>query len=315
MDQKPIVIMRPGTFTSVEGTQVSFSAADLAAIATSYDPSADPAPLVVGHPQLDAPAYGWAKALRMDGDRLVADPEKVEPAFAEAVSEGRYARISSSFYPPDHPANPKPGGWYLKHIGFLGGAAPAVKGLGIVQFREAVDQAPLATFETQEKNVTDKTVSLAEREAEIVAREAALNEREQAAAKAARDALHAANVSFAEGLVTEAKLAPAGKDLLVGVLDSLEAVKTVSFGEAGELAPAAALKKLLTGAKPLVSLGEAAPADKTAKSGAVSFAAPPGYTVDPGRAALYQRAKAIQASQPNTPWMTCVSLAEAEQAG
>ncbi|QHL90691.1 hypothetical protein GVO57_07400 [Sphingomonas changnyeongensis] len=307
---RTIVIMRPGTFTSVEGQAVSFTAEDLAGVAAAYDPAADPAPLVVGHPQLDAPAYGWAKALRMDGDRLVADAERIEPAFAEAVKDGRYAKISSSFYPPDHPANPAPGRWYLKHIGFLGAAAPAVKGLGTVQFREAVDQAPLATFEQEEKiTVTDKTVSLAEREKDIEAREAALREREAAATAAARAALHAANVSFAEGMVAEAKLAPAGKSLLVGVLDSLEAVETVSFGEAGELAPAAALKKLLSGAKPLVSLGEAAGAEK-ATTGAISFAAPSGYSVDPKGAEIHRRAKALQASTPNLGWMDAVRLAQ-----
>jgi hypothetical protein len=308
---RPITIMRPGTFTSVEGKAVSFSAEDLARVAAAYDPDSDPAPLVVGHPALDAPAYGWAKALRMDGDRLVADADRIEPAFAEAVRGGRYAKISSSFYPPDHPANPKPGDWYLKHIGFLGAAAPAVKGLGTVNFREAVDQAPLATFENEETNVTDKTVNLAEREREIEAREAALAAREAEAEKAARQALHAANVSFAEGLIAAAKLAPAGKDLLVGVLDSLEAVQPVSFGEQlGELAPAAALKRLLGTAQPLVSLGEVAGSDK-ASTAAVSFAAPPGYSVDPASAAVHRRAKEIQAANPGMAFMDAVRMAAA----
>jgi hypothetical protein len=297
----------------------------LAAIAEAYDPSADPAPLVIGHPKLDAPAYGWVKSLAVDGGELVAvpDPDKLEPAFAEAVRAGRYAKVSASFYPPQHPANPKPGSFYLKHVGFLGAAAPAVKGLGTVHFGEGDDQAPLATFE-QETLMTDKTVDLAEREAELAAREAALADRETSIAQreaeaetAARQARHDANVSFAEGLIGEAKLAPAAKVKVIGLLDVLDTLAVVQFGEgdgAEEIAPADAFKKLFEGAQPLVQLGEhvqpgSGGDGKTNVT--VSFAAPQGYTVDPAQAQLHQRAKALQAEHPELSWMAAVAAVQA----
>jgi len=68
MDQNTpptIRIARIGTFTSNEGIAVSFGAAELEAAAAAYDPQADPAPLVVGHPRLDDPAYGWVSGLRL----------------------------------------------------------------------------------------------------------------------------------------------------------------------------------------------------------------------------------------------------------
>ncbi|OYW21050.1 MAG: hypothetical protein B7Z43_11640, partial [Sphingomonas sp. 12-62-6] len=37
--------------------------ADLAATAAAYDPAKFEAPIVVGHPALDAPAYGWVRGL------------------------------------------------------------------------------------------------------------------------------------------------------------------------------------------------------------------------------------------------------------
>ncbi|OIO04834.1 MAG: hypothetical protein AUJ49_02085, partial [Desulfovibrionaceae bacterium CG1_02_65_16] len=46
----------------------------------------------------------------------------------------RFKKISASFYLPDSPANPAPGVFYLRHVGFLGAAAPAVKGLKPVAF-------------------------------------------------------------------------------------------------------------------------------------------------------------------------------------
>lgn len=100
-----IRIFRPGTFTSVEGTEVSLGEAELQAIASAYDPAKDPAPLVIGHPKMDAPAYGWVKSLSIDDGFLVAHPDQIEPSFAELVREGRYKKVSAQFYPPKHPAN------------------------------------------------------------------------------------------------------------------------------------------------------------------------------------------------------------------
>ncbi|MGE4321776.1 MAG: hypothetical protein AB7E60_01950 [Sphingobium sp.] len=316
MDQTPPVIriFRPGTFVSNEGQSLSFSEADLAAAAAAYDRDADPAPLVVGHPAIDAPAYGWVKGLVLKGGELVAEPERIEPAFAEAVRAGRYAKVSARFYPPAHPANPKPGSWYLKHVGFLGGHAPGVKGLGVVQFSEGGDEGALSfDFPLPKETDMDKSAleaSFAERESDIARREAELAEREAAQQRAAVQARHAGNVSFAEALVSEVRLAPAGKALLVGVLDHLDAAAVASFGEAGDMTPADALKKLLSSSVPLVDLGERGKAPKGDAS-YVSFAAPAGYEVDPDQADLYVRATRILQDHPDISWMDAVRRAQA----
>lgn len=131
-----IEVFRPGSFTSMEGAKLSYTADDLRAIAASYDYATAPAPVVVGHPKTDAPAFGWAGRFDYDGDadRLTADLNDLEPSFAEAVQAGRFKKVSLSFFHPHHPANPRPGTWYPKHIGFLGAAAPAVTGLANVAF-------------------------------------------------------------------------------------------------------------------------------------------------------------------------------------
>jgi hypothetical protein len=117
----------------MNGTVLTFSEADLKASARAYDPALHEAPLVVGHPKADAPAYGWVKAL-VYADGLHADPCQVDGAFAEMVSAGRFKKVSASFYTPDAPANPVPGVYYLRHVGFLGAQPPAVKGLKQVEF-------------------------------------------------------------------------------------------------------------------------------------------------------------------------------------
>ncbi|MCA3421002.1 MAG: peptidase [Roseomonas sp.] len=142
---KQLHIFRSGVHQPMQGGALEFREADLAATAAAYDPALGEAPLVVGHPKTDAPAYGWVRALRAEGGDLVAEPHQVEPAFAEMVQAGRFKKISASFYTPSHPSNPKPGAFYLKHVGFLGAAAPAVKGLRDVAF--AADDADVVTLE------------------------------------------------------------------------------------------------------------------------------------------------------------------------
>lgn len=152
-----IEIFRPGSFRAMEAEDVAFSAGDLATIARRYD-TANDAPIVIGHPDTDAPAYGWVKALRYDGagKRLFARIGDLHPAFAAAVRKRHYKKVSASFFAPDSPANPKPGAWYLRHVGFLGAAAPAVSGLRPVDFAGSV--AGIFTF-----NFSEKTMSAYER--------------------------------------------------------------------------------------------------------------------------------------------------------
>lgn len=135
---KLIEIFKPGRHTSMSGEVVEFSEADLRASAEAYDPSLHEAPLVVGHPKTDDPAYGWVQSISY-ADSLSVTPHQVDPAFAELVNAGRFKKISASFYKPDSPANPKPGVYYLRHVGFLGAAPPAVKGLKSASFAASDD--------------------------------------------------------------------------------------------------------------------------------------------------------------------------------
>ena len=131
--KKKVEVFRAGTFTAMSGATAEFSQQEVDAVAEIYDPKTSPAPVVVGHPKDDSPAYGWASAFSVnDKGTLVAEIDQLDDGFVEAVNKGRYKNISMSFFSPDAPANPKQGYYYPKHIGFLGGAAPAVSGLAPV---------------------------------------------------------------------------------------------------------------------------------------------------------------------------------------
>lgn len=131
-----IEIFRAGRHVAADGREVEFTAADVQAIADGYDPALSPAPVVVGHPKLDAPAYGWVDRLVAKDGVLFAEEGQVDPAFEGLRKAGRFRNRSASFYLPDSPSNPKPGQLYIKHVGWLGAAAPAVKGLKQVSFAE-----------------------------------------------------------------------------------------------------------------------------------------------------------------------------------
>ena len=133
---KPFEIFRTGRHTSSKGATLSFSDADLSAIAAGYDTALHHAPIVVGHPKQDAPAYGWIDGLSVSGDRLVARPADIDTAFADLLHEKKFRKVSAAFYSPDSANNPTPGSYYLRHVGFLGAAVPAVKGLKPVEFAD-----------------------------------------------------------------------------------------------------------------------------------------------------------------------------------
>jgi hypothetical protein len=154
---KKLQIFKPGRHITMGGQALSFAESDLQATVSAYDPAVHEAPLVVGHPKADLPAYGWVQSLQFSEGRIDATPKEVNPDFADMVAAGAFKKISASFYAPDAPQNPVPGVYYLRHVGFLGAQAPSVKGLrspsfafseneeGVVEFSEYddVDNASL----------------------------------------------------------------------------------------------------------------------------------------------------------------------------
>lgn len=139
MKPKPFRIFRAGTHTDSAGNATTFTREQLEATVKAYNEGEWRAPMVVGHPKGHAPAYGWVGKMRLDdsGEVIVDDVEKLNPDFAELMQNGAYRNRSASWYAPDHPSNPTPGVWQLRHLGMLGAQPPALKGLGDVEFGDA----------------------------------------------------------------------------------------------------------------------------------------------------------------------------------
>lgn len=332
---KPLHIFKAGRHTAMSGASLQFSESDLAASAAAYDPALHEAPLVIGHPKHDMPAYGWVKAVSFsDGDidhdaGMYATPAQVNADFADMVAAGAFKKISASFYPPNAPSNPVPGVYYLRHVGFLGAQPPAIKGLAQVAFADGDDNLTFAEWDIAAPT-TDPTAAAAAPAApadqsaqhgqatttpnleDIVTPEekAALEAenlqlRAQLAATNAAQ-VHAANVAFAEGLVTQGRLLPAYTGVIAATLDHFATQEAVvEFGEGEAKAPLVdQLKAMLTAAPKLVEFGEHATQDKAAEPTApadddIQF----GENTDPARLAQHKAIKA-HAAQHKVDYVT-----------
>jgi hypothetical protein len=357
--------------TSMEGTTVSFSEADLKGIAERYDPALHEAPLIVGHPQHDAPAYGWVAGLSFADGALAVQEKQVDPEFDALRTRGSFKKVSARFYTPTSKNSPTPGQYYLRDVGFLGAMAPAVKGLRSASFAD--DGADLATaeisfadlpaysgtyisrlfrglrdwlIEKEGKDTADRVLpdwevqSLSEISTRAEAQDshnasfgdthsnpaskekptmktaeqlqadldAANRERDTAQARATTleqadrqrqvDARHAEHVSFADGLISEARWPAGSKEPLVATLDHLATPAesgVVSFGDGDAAKPLhQVLREQLQALPSQVSFKQIATKPKDGDQELVSFSDQPGYEsvqVDADRLALDKRIK------------------------
>lgn len=139
-----VEVFRAGDY----GSKGNFTVADLDRMAEDYDPSMHEAPVVIGHPAEDAPAWGWVEKLRRAGNSLWAKLRQVQPEFEDMVRRGLFKQRSIALYSQFE----KTGRPYLRHLGFLGAAPPHVKGLkplfgfsGYAQVIEFSDTPPEQT--------------------------------------------------------------------------------------------------------------------------------------------------------------------------
>ena len=114
-----MAVFKTGTHTDSQGRTKTWTEKDLDLIVNKYKPSYHEAPVVIGHPQNNSPAWGWVDALKQTGGVLYAKLKNIVPEFAEMIDKGMFKKRSISLYQD----------LTLKHIGFLGVTPPAVKGL------------------------------------------------------------------------------------------------------------------------------------------------------------------------------------------
>lgn len=122
-----IPVFKVGAHIDSSGNEKTWTQSDLDQIVAQYHPQEHEAPVVIGHPKDNAPAWGWVESLKREGNLLYAKFKDVVPEFADMVRKGLFKKRSISLYPD----------MGLRHVGFLGAMPPAVKGLPDVAFQDA----------------------------------------------------------------------------------------------------------------------------------------------------------------------------------
>lgn len=341
-------IFKVGRHTDMSGATLEITEADLEKTVAAYLPSRHEAPLVVGHPQHDAPAWGWVAAMTLVDGILWATPHQVDPAFAKQVATGRYKKISASFYTPNAPSNPHPGVYYLRHVGFLGAQPPAIKGLPDAMFREAErdvvvwetttdwsEQADTNLYPSLTTNKMENTMpalpetnELSTAEAELQRKIEALNSREAQFAEREK-ALQIAettlkqqqtmttSLQFVETLIQEGRILPRQREGLAAFIASLDETGMVEFAEPSSNENTEPLL-VKTSPRDYINrfLKELPPhvdylersASETQPEQHLSFASPEGYAVDAAGLEMHRKVRAY-AKQHNLDFATALMAA------
>ena len=319
---------------------VTFTAADLAATAAAYDPAKYQAPVVIGHPDTDDPAWGWIDSAEF-GDNGLYVQAGITDEMAQLVKERRYQTVSLRLWGPTGTGNPTPGVWSIRHLGFLGAVPPAVKGLDrtvfasqaegesfdvpitavSVELSERDDTTPRRSAEppstgdlsteTGDEKTMEKEKELEQKGAELAERQTALEGREAAVMKRERELRLAGYGQEVDALVRDGRVLPVEKPGVIALMERLDEAATVCLSETDTDVPAGkVLRDFLKNLPPRVDLKE-----RSAPEGGAAVAqakAPEGYSLSERGAAIDTRAKQLMAANANLSYIAAVRQAEAE---
>lgn len=304
-----IHVLKAGTWPA-NPRDLTLSDSDLTQIAAAYVPGTYQAPVVLGHPENDHPAYGWTLGLFIDANGMWAEVE-VTPSLAEAIEAGHYRTVSVSLWPPGASGNPAPAGWSLKHIGFLGAKPPAVKGLTPLQLAASnTGESVTTTFDLQERDMPENDTAAREaaqaaKAAELAQQAATLAEREQ---RVAQRELQLKRDSWRADInthVNAGRVLPTEADGLVALMERLDG-GSVTLAENEQ--PAIDVLRGFIGRLPArVDLSERSAGDASGNGQRVAqFQAPHGYTLAESGARLHAAALAWQQTHPGIDFLTAV---------
>lgn len=306
-------VLSAGTWPGQNG-DVTISPDDLQAIVDSYDPTVHEAPAVLGHPATDDPAYGWVRSVQVRDDGLWANTD-LQPELAEMVQQQLYRKLSVALYPPGSVGNPVPNSFYFKHLGFLGGQAPAVKGLKPVSLAAGDDSIHIH-FSQKETSVEDENTTvtlseqqLAEKQQEITLAEADLTKRRKALRREELTARFTPHINAG-------RLLPSQRPLLVELAERIDG-QAVEFAE-GEKPTNLLdeLDKFLGQLPQQVVLTEVAGADKKPPgqpAKPINFNAPAGTIVDAESAAFNETVIAYCKANPGSTYLEGVRAMKGNQ--
>lgn len=221
-------VFRCGTNRDSTGALCTVTRDDIDKAINKYE--ANSAPIVVGHPKTNAPAFGWIESFRRVGDLVQARCSKVVPEFVEAVKRGLYKNRSIAFN----------GDGTFRHVGFLGAAAPAIKGLEEIQFSDQGDYLTVELTDTAPETTTPETTAPQEEapEAEIPNFKGTIEELtrkvEELEGKLSNEQAKRRRMEFAaytDNLINAGRLKTSAKEQVLDMMEALYANDVATYAD------------------------------------------------------------------------------------
>lgn len=139
-------IFRAGKWTSSNGTTKTYTEADLDKIIAQFNNGKEgeagktkdgrKVPLTVGHPDDNAPAFGYLGKIWRDGIKLMGGFVNVLDVMKGWISQKTYEAVSIAIN----------GDLSLRHVGILGGVPPAVPSMGDWKFMDGDQEVVIPGF-------------------------------------------------------------------------------------------------------------------------------------------------------------------------
>lgn len=267
---KWFAIFKTGKHTDSNGNEREWTEKDLDEIVNKYDPSKHEAPIVIGHPKTNAPAFGWIEKLKRVGDTLYALPSQLAQEFVEMVNKGLFKKRSISLYPDGT----------LRHVGFLGAQPPAVKGLPDVEFKEdenlsTIETDGAADFEDQpaEKNLQELEDKVKQYELQLKKMDEKEKEFEELQTKYAQVLVEKSSLEkeiqkqkresqlkefseIVDKAIADGKLLPKMKDTIVKLYEVVSLTPVYEFSEGVKTQPSQLLTELISSMPKIIDFGE-----------------------------------------------------------
>lgn len=126
MKNEWVELFTAGKHTDGHGRTRNWTTKDIDTMVNTFSAEGDRVPHVIGHPATDGPAWGWLAEVKRAGNSLMGKSRDLQTTFVKMINNKQFPNRSIAVR----------GDGSLRHVGWLGAKAPAVKGLGSATFGE-----------------------------------------------------------------------------------------------------------------------------------------------------------------------------------
>lgn len=222
-------IFKTGQHTDSKGNTHNWTIEDLDKIVYQANNVHKDSPICVGHPQSNSPAYGWLKDVQRIGNGLYCDFKDVQKEFIEAVKKGLFKNRSISL---DKDLN-------IRHLAFLGGQAPAIKGLEQFCFEDDkdfqnIELTEFSDIENKENEREKEVEKLEEMQSQLTEKDKKIDELQKQLVEVKNAQKLQEFEDFCDEAIKKGNILPKHKESIVNILTACDKMETFNFSDGEE---------------------------------------------------------------------------------